>query len=150
GSDGDWTGSALWGMSGDGFDTFVALGYQHRSELAVTERDFANRPYLENPEGGWTAAGSPSTFIPLSAPTTGFRDSNCSALGGFAGFSGATPVCYAHYIEYDNLVEREDRFQVYGEFNAQLSDTIDFHIEGLFASTDVPEWKTSPSYALLA
>jgi iron complex outermembrane receptor protein len=150
GSDGDWTASALWGWSGENSDAFVALGYQHRSELSVTERDFANRSYLENPEGGWTAAGSPSTFVPLAANTTGFRDSNCQALGGYAGFSGNTPVCYAHYIEYDNLVEREERFQVYGEFNHQFNDTTKLHIEGLFASTDVPEWKTSPSYALLA
>jgi iron complex outermembrane receptor protein len=150
GSDGDYTASALWGWSNDNSDAFVALGYQHRSELSVTERDFANRGYLENPEGGWTAAGNPSTFVPLAASTTGFRDSNCSALGGFAGFSGATPVCYAHYIEFDNLVEREDRFQIYGEFNHEFNDTTKLHIEGLFASTDVPEWKTSPSYALLA
>ncbi|WGM38150.1 TonB-dependent receptor [Caulobacter sp. NIBR1757] len=150
GSDGDWTANASWGWSSDASDAFVAFGYQHRSELSVTERDFANRGYLENPEGGWTAAGSPSTFVPLAANTTGFRDSNCSALGGFAGFSGATPVCYAHYIEFDNLVEREERFQLYGEFNHEFNDTTKLHIEGLYASTDVPEWKTSPSYALLA
>ena len=150
GSDGDWTANASWGWSGDASDAFVALGFQHRSELSVTERDFANRGYLENPEGGWTAAGSPSTYIPLAASSTGFRDSNCSALGGFAGFSGAVPVCYAHYIEFDNLVEREERFQIYGEFNHEFNDTTKLHIEGLFASTDVPEWKTSPSYALLA
>jgi iron complex outermembrane receptor protein len=163
GSDGDWTASALWGVSGDRTDAFVAFGYQHRSELSTTERDFANQGYLDNPEGGWTAAGSPSSFVvlapvPFPAPppanfpaaTTGFRDSNCAGAGGYAGFSGFTPVCYAHYIEYDNLVEKEDRFQVYGEFNVALTDKIDFHIEGLFASTDVPEWKTSPSYALLA
>ncbi len=150
GSDGDWTANATWGWSGDSSDAFVALGFQHRSELSVLERDFANRPYLENPEGGWSAAGSPSTFIPLAASTTGFRDSNCSALGGFAGFSGATPVCYGHYIEFDNLVEREERFQVYGEFNHEFNDTTKLHVEALYASTDVPEWKTSPSYALLA
>lgn len=150
GSDGDWTANASWGWSGGSSDAFVAFGYQHRSELSVLERDFANRGYLENPEGGWTAAGSPSTFVPLAASTTGFRDSNCSALGGFAGFSGATPVCYAHYIEFDNLVEREERFQLYGEFNHEFNDTTKLHIEGLYASTDVPEWKTSPSYALLA
>ncbi|MDO9338792.1 MAG: TonB-dependent receptor [Caulobacter sp.] len=151
GSDGDWTASAIWGWSNDsGSDAFISAGYQHRSELSVTERDFANLDYLQNPEGGWTAAGSPSTFIPLAATTTAFRDSNCQTLGGYAGFSGATPVCYAHYIEYDNLVEKEDRLQIYGEFNHEFNDTTKLHIEGLFASTDVPDWKTSPSYALLA
>jgi iron complex outermembrane receptor protein len=150
GSDGDYTASVLWGWTGERADALVSAGYQHRSELGVTEREFANRGYQDNPEGGWTAAGNPSSFIPLGASANRFRDPACTPLGGYAGFSGTTPVCYAHYIEYDNLVEKEDRYQIYGEYNLKLTDSIDWHVEGLFASTDVPEWKTSPSYALLA
>lgn len=150
GSDGDWTASASWGWSGETSDAFIAFGYQHRSELSVLERDFADNDYLENPEGGWTAAGNPSSFIPLGSSANRFRDANCSALGGYAGFSGNTPACYAHYIQYDNLVEKENRYQIYGEFNREINATTSLHLEGLYAETDVPDWKTSPSYALLA
>ncbi len=150
GSDGDWTASATWGWAGENSDVFVAFGYQHRSELDVLERDFANNEYLENPEGGWTAAGNPSSFIPLGSPANRFRDSSCAALGGYAGFSGNTPACYAHHIQYDNLVEEENRYQIYGEFNRDINATTSLHLEGLYAETDVPQWETSPSYALLA
>ncbi len=150
GSDGDYTASFVYGWQGDRSNVLISAGLQHRSELSVTERDWASLDYLENPEGGWSAAGNPSTIIPLGATTTAFRDDQCTPLGGFSGFSGNTPVCYWQYVQFDNLVEKEDRFQIYGEFNADLSDTTKLHIEGLYASTDVPEWKTSPSYALLA
>lgn len=149
-SDGDYTASAIYGWQGDNMNLLLAAGWQHRSELGIKDRDWASLPYLSNPEGGWSAAGNPSTVIPLGATTTAFRDDQCTPLGGYAGFSGATPVCYWQYNQYDNLVEQEDRYQLYGEFNADLSDTTKLHLEALYASTDVPQWKTSPSYALLA
>lgn len=150
GSDGDYTASMVYGWQGDRSNVLIAAGWQHRSELGVKERDWASLDYLENPEGGWSAAGNPSTVIPIGATTTAFRDDQCTPLGGFSGFSGLTPVCYWQYNQFDNLVEKEDRWQIYGEFNIDLTDTTKFHLEGLYASTDVPEWKTSPSYALLA
>jgi len=148
GSDGDFTTSLIYGWQGDNSNVLIAAGWQHRSELSVTERDWANQDYLDNPEGGWSAAGNPSTFISLATGQR-FRDDQCAPLGGFAGFSGATPVCYWHYTEYDNLVEKEDRWQIYGEWNIDFTDTTALHLEGFFSTTDVPEWKTSPSYALL-
>jgi iron complex outermembrane receptor protein len=148
GSDGDYTGSLVFGWQGDNANFLFAAGYQHRSTLPVTERDWANQPYLSNPEGGWSAAGNPSTFIALATGQR-FRDDQCAPIGGFAGFSGATPVCYWHHTEYDNLVEKEDRYQLYSEFNVDVNDTTKLHLEMLYAHTEVPEWATSPSYALL-
>lgn len=149
-SDGDYTASIIYGWQGENSNLLLSAGWQHRSELGIKDRDWASLPYLSNPEGGWSAAGNPSTIIPLAATATAFRDDQCTPLGGYAGFSGLTPVCYWQYNQYDNLVELEDRYQLYGEFNADLSATTKLHIEGLYASTAVPEWKTSPSYALLA
>ncbi|MFZ5669390.1 MAG: TonB-dependent receptor plug domain-containing protein [Pseudomonadota bacterium] len=150
GSDGDFTAGFVMGWSDDRSSLMIAAGWQHLSELPVLERDWAHRPYLENPEGGWSAAGNPSSFIPLGSSSNRFRDDQCTGLGGFAGFSGVTPVCYWQYNIYDNLVEKTDRWQIFGEWNFDFNDTTRLHVEGLFASTDVPEWKTSPSYALLA
>ncbi len=148
GSDGDFTSSLVYGWQGDRSNFLFTAGWQHRSELPMTEKDWALRPYLDNPEGGWSAAGNPSTFIALATGQR-FRDDQCAPLGGFAGFSGATPVCYWNYTQFDNLVEKEDRWQIYSEFNIDFTDTTRLHLEGFYSATDVPEWKTSPSYALL-
>jgi iron complex outermembrane receptor protein len=150
GSKGDYGLNVTYGKVWDNANMLAAIGWQHRSKLSVADRDWANRPYLTNPEAGWSAAGNPSTFIPAAASTTGFRDPSCSALGGFAGFSGLTPVCYWHYSPFDNLVEKQDAIQAYGEVNADLSAKTKFHMEALYSHTDVPDWNTSPSYAALA
>ncbi len=149
GSDGDYTFGIIGGFSTDRFSVMVAGGYQHRSELSLLERDWATQPYENNPEGGWSAAGNPSTIIPLATFAT-HRDTGCAALGGRTGFSGTTPVCQWQYTEWDNLVELEDRWQIYGQMDVDLSDTMSFHLDAFYSHTEVPEWKTSPSYALLA
>ncbi|MGE5567339.1 MAG: TonB-dependent receptor domain-containing protein, partial [Parcubacteria group bacterium] len=160
GSDGDWTAHAVWGWNSDNADVMLAAGYQHRSELSVTERDWATRPYLENPEGGWSSGNAITTFFPVTGPIGALggayafaagatRDVGCEPLGGFAGFSGTTPVCYWHYTPYDNLVEEENRFQLYGQVDFDFNEAHHFHGEVLYAETDVPHWKTSPSYLAL-
>ena len=150
GSKGDYGLNVTWGKTWENGNVLASVGWQHRSKLSVADRDWANRSYLSNPEAGWSAAGNPSTFIPLASTTNGMRDPACSSLGGFAGFSGLTPVCYWHYTPFDNLVEKSNAIQAYAEANADLSATTKFHVEVLYAHTDVPEWNTSPSYAALA
>lgn len=150
GSDGDYTASFLYGWSGENVSFLITAGAQHRSELPLLERDNLLLDYEDNPEGGWSAAGNPNTYVPLGATTTGFRDDSCYDLGGRNGFSGVTPVCHWQYTQYDNLVELENRFQIFSELNIALGGDTNFRFEFLYASTDVPEWKTSPSYALLA
>ncbi len=150
GSKGDYGGSLTWGQVWENGNVLASVGWQHRSKLSVAKRDWANRPYLSNPEAGWSAAGNPSTFIPLASTTNGMRDPGCSGLGGFPGFSGLTPVCYWHYTPFDNLVEKSNAVQAYAEANADLSAKTKFHAEVLYSHTDVPDWNTSPSYAALA
>lgn len=149
GSDGDYTANATWGWVGNSANVLLSAAYQHRSKLQAIKRAWSNQPYLNSPEGGWSAYGNPSTFVNLATGALA-RDPQCEALGGFAGFSGTTPICYWHYTSYDNLIEKEDRFQLYGEVNADLDATTKFHGEVLYAKTDVPDWNTSPSYAALA
>lgn len=150
GSDGDYSLNATYGKLWDNGNFMVSAGWQHRSKLSVADRDWANQPYLSNPEAGWSAAGNPSTFVPLAATTSAVRDTSCTGLGNYPGFSGLTPVCYWHYTPFDNLVEKSDAIQIYGEVNADLSEKTRFHAEVLYAHTDVPDWNTSPSYAALA
>lgn len=158
GSRGDWGASALWGKDFGAINVLLSGSYQHRSELSVRERDFALTGYFESPETGWSTGNAVTAFLPLTNnPTTGAftpamglqRDVGCAPLGGQPTFSGTTPACAFNYTPYDNIVEKENRFQLYGELNWEIAENSTFHLEGLYSETDVPEWDTSPSYLAL-
>ena len=153
-TEGDWSAAINWGWNGERADIFLSAGYQHRSELDAIDRDFTQSTYLQNPEGGYSAANNPGTFLTYVAPSAAgarlFRDPQCTALGGFAGFSGTTPACYGQYIDYDNLVEEEDRFQLFGSLDVDLAENHSFRAEFTYGHTDVPHWETTPSYAILS
>ena len=156
GSDGDYTASAAYGWSGERINLLLTAGAQHRSELTTTDRSWANQDYFKNPEGGWSAGNGQGVFLPtfspapgVYSPAAGFQvDSGCAPLGGIVQ-PGALPACLLHYIPFDNIVEEEDRYQLYGELNIDLSDNVEFHLEGLYGRTEVPEWNTSASYLAL-
>ncbi len=148
GADGDYSLRGAYGFNTEKMDVFLSVGYQHRSELDTLERNFTQSQYLQNPEGGYSAAGNPGTF--LSSIGTIFRDPQCAALGGTPGFSGTTQVCQSQYIDYDNLQEEENKLQVFGSVGIDLSAHDRFFVDVLVATTDVPHWETTPSYAILS
>mgnify|MGYP002402628837 CR=1 FL=1 len=155
GSNGAYGLSAAYGWSGDRANVLVSAGWQHRSELSVRDRSWAIKSYAENPEGGWNPISNPHSFLPLAANGLNpagqpQRDVGCGLLGGFPGFASATvPACFAQATPFDNLVEKEEHLQVYGEVNYDISETTTLHIEGLWGYTRLPRWGTAPSYPLL-
>jgi len=153
GSDGNWNAFINAGWSGQRAQWFVSGGFQHKSQLAALERDWAIQPYLGNPQGGWSAFGNPSSYLPFSAagaPLAGVtRDPQCNNVGAVAGFSGATPVCFFNFTRFDNLVENEDRYQLFSSFDLDLAPNHKFHAEGLYTNTATPDWLTSPAYITL-
>lgn len=148
GSDGDFTGAVAWGHSFGDLNVFLSGGYQRRSPLRVLQRDFANPTYLENPQGGYTAVGNPGVYVPLGNSYTAIgapqRDVNCAGLDGFPGRSGSTPVCYSRSTQFDNLIDEEDRFQVFGSATYDISDDVQAYVEGFYAQTKIDQI-TSPS-----
>ncbi|MBB6092740.1 iron complex outermembrane receptor protein [Povalibacter uvarum] len=146
GSDGDYNANVVWGHQGEGWDMMLAAGYRHRSELSTTERDWAVRPITENPQGGWSSFGSPGTYSLAGAPA--FRDPGCVALGGLATTSATgTQQCQFQYITFDNLVEDEEHYQVYAEFNKDFGDSVSWHLEAMYGVHDAKRENSSPSYA---
>jgi iron complex outermembrane receptor protein len=150
GSDGDYSLNAVGGWD-TGFGSFLlAAGYQHRSELASTERDWALRDYLDNPQGGWSLVGNPGAFLPVSAafsPTGGVRrDPGCGVVGGELHFAGPTPVCGFQFTPFDNIVEKEDRYQVLGKADFDLSEKHNLSLQAFYSATDVPQIAFSPSF----
>lgn len=156
-SDGDWTGSVNWGWVGDTSNVLLSYAKQTRGELSTFDRDWAFRDYLTNPTG-WSSFGLPGHFIPFSgtgAPVAGWqRDANCEELGGYPDQSplGAslTPRCMFSYVPFDNLVEETEQQQLYGEINTEIADGVELHLEGLWAETILPNYRTSPGYPPLS
>ena len=145
---GDYGGSINFGHVFDNGNVLFSAGYQHRAELSSTERDFSRQEFLKNPSG-FSVLGQPPSFLPRNGltPTAGVqRDANCNAVGGFAGFSGATPACFFTFVPFDNLVEKENRAQLYAEVNFDLGDKVRFHAESLYAKTEIPQYRLSPSF----
>ncbi|MBL8268369.1 TonB-dependent receptor plug domain-containing protein [Steroidobacter sp.] len=147
GSEGDYSANAVWGHRADRWSVMVAGGYRHRSELNTTDRAWAVRTFEENPQGGFSSFGNPGQYNVTAGTTTAaqsFRDPGCSALGGFeiAGSDG----CRFQYITFDNLIEREEHYQLYSEFNMDIGEKTGLHVEALYAVHDAPEENSSPSY----
>ena len=129
----------------------VAGGYQHRSELSNTQRSWVLQPYAVNPSG-WSVLGQPGAWTIRSGAggggsTIGFAvDANCAAVGGTPTFTGTTPACYFTYLPFDNLVEDQTMYQGYAELNYHITDTTRFHLEALYAHTEIPHIRFSPGY----
>jgi iron complex outermembrane recepter protein len=154
GTSGEYNLSAAWGHQGEDTSVVVSFGYQFRPEVITTEKDWAVLPFAENPQGGWSSIGNPGTLrnaIPFTIPGTTTTvpaggllaaDPGCLAVGGtIAGGS-----CQFQFTPFDNLVEEETRWQFFLDFNHEFEGGTEWHVDFLAAKTDVPTWKTSPSY----
>ena len=152
-SDGNQEFGVIFGTQLGEFDWVTSFGYEKRNELGMRDRDFTTRPYSENPQGGFSSIGNPGVyFMPSEAGSTfgalpglsenGVKDPNCEALGGVNN----SLFCRFRYTDFDNLIEEEERYQIFSEINGELANGVGVHLEVLYAKVDVPVWKTSPSY----
>ncbi|MDP3495388.1 MAG: TonB-dependent receptor [Hyphomonadaceae bacterium] len=135
----DYSGSALWGWSGDRGNILLSAGWQQRGRLQANKRDFNQVSYTDNPDAGYSFTNNPTSFLPIvgaNTVTSQIRDPGCTTVGAVAGFSGASQVCLARIAgAFFNIVDPTDRFQIYGETNFDLSDTVKFHAEALYSET---------------
>lgn len=148
GSDGDWNAALSWGGQVGPARVLLSGGYQHRSELTTLDRDFALRPFEENPQGGWSGGGSPGNFdYNGSNGGVAFEsDEGCEAVGGFRSLPGSSAdLCQTQYLGFTNLVEPEDRFQLFGDVELDLSSSATLRLTGLYGRTETV-LTTSPSY----
>ena len=150
-TDGDYDTKLSWGWQGDSSSVILSASYQHRSELRTTDRDFATPNYSKNPQA-FSSGGNPGTFLfPGNATGTAnntiLRDPGCADLGSVVGVTdGNVPACYFAFTPFDNLVEKQDQYQFYSEYNLEFGASTKLHVEGFYSQTDVPEYRTSPSF----
>jgi iron complex outermembrane recepter protein len=146
GSDGDYDMSAAYGLQGQNFSWVTSVGYNKRSEVGLIEKDWAILPNAENPVGGWSSLSNPGYYVPIGGAGTPIQgatnDTGCTDVGGII----VSGTCRFQFTQFDNLVEEEERYQIFSEYNRNLSNGAEVHLEALYASSDVPTWKTSPSY----
>ena len=151
-SDGNQDFGAIFGKDFGNVHWVTSFGYETRSELSLRDIDNSQVSYAENPRGGFSTIGNPGVFFDpadagkgfsaLSSARTGTKDPNCSLLGGVNN----SLFCRFRYTDFDNAIEKEERYQLFSEINGELSNGMNFHAEFLYSKVDVPEWKTSPSY----
>ncbi|GGB75248.1 MULTISPECIES: TonB-dependent receptor plug domain-containing protein [Henriciella] len=148
GTDGDYNINAAYGLQGDNWSWVTSVGYNFRNEVPLLEKDWAILPYEDNPVGGWSSLSNPGYYVPLGvvngaigAISGPVLDSGCTDVGGTV-----VGTCRFQFTQFDNLVEEEERYQVFSEYNRTFANGVDFHLEGLYGFSDVPSWKTSPSY----
>jgi iron complex outermembrane receptor protein len=153
----DYGASAVFGKVWDNLDVMVSGEYHHRSELPVLGKSWAHQAYDRNPEGGWTGGGNPEAFIPTTAGGTiiaGSRlDLGCTALGGqlTTANANAAPLlpwtsCRGQYSIWDNLEEKEDRYQAFAQANWKFAEGHELHLDASYGYTNLPFFKSSPSY----
>lgn len=109
--------------------------------------------------GGQSSTGNPGAFIPLAMNPDGsiqeptrvgggiranyVRDPECVAAGGVIQSANR---CGYDFINYSNSIEEEEHIQFFSEGTFAINDSTTFFGELLYANSDVPQWKTSPSY----
>jgi iron complex outermembrane receptor protein len=149
-SDGDYGANLLWGHKDDGYDVLVSANYRHRSELKTFDRGYSFPPFDATipAQGGFSASGSPGAFVipPLAAVPNIFIDPACETLGGGIRTTGGLPQCQFRYAQYANLVERQEDYSLYGEFNTRFGENINLHVEGYYSAHDIPEENIAPSF----
>ncbi len=138
-TDGDSKFNAVWGRSGDAWNFMLAGDYQKTSQLRVLDRPWSTPAYSINPDAGWNFSSNPAQFTPVGPigaggvlAATGARvvDVGCSTLGGIQPFAG---FCVNNVQKYQDLVAPTTTFQVYSEFNRELSNGIEFHADATYA-----------------
>ena len=150
GSKGDYGGAVSYGHNGDTARFFVSAGYQKRSELQTVDRDFVIRPYPDNPQGGYTGGGNPGNFdfngAGVGNPAIFTADQGCTVLGGFRSLPGSTTDrCFNSFGQFGNLVEPEERFQLFSDAEIEFSDTVKLRVNALWGHSET-RITTSPSY----
>ena len=139
GTDGEYQLSGAFGLQGDNWNWVTSVGYSFKNEVPLLEKDWAILPYADNPVGGWSSLSNPGYYIPLNGGAT-VLDNGCTAVGGTEA-----PTCRFQFTQFDNLVEEEERYNIFSEYNREMGGA-NLHLEALWGKTEVPSWKTSPSY----
>ncbi|MCA8905101.1 MAG: TonB-dependent receptor [Hyphomonas sp.] len=168
GSDGDYSVGVLGGIGKDKVNFMWSAEYEHRSRLRAIDRDFTwdsidptDPNYNPAPWSiltnlaGWTARGALPTTPSASAAgefgapvgfASDFTPESCAAVGG--RYDNAYTCAY-NYIPYYDLVSKNDIYRGYAQLNAEVTDTMDFHMDASYGQVTTPQMFGSPSQPII-
>ena len=142
---GDSNVGAIWGGKIGAAHAVVAGEWRGRQKLPASERDYLLQPWHGGGQRlGWSSLGNPGTFaVGAPAPwTAAIHAPRCEQFGGFR----ESWTCRFRYQQYENLIEDMSHTRAFAEINGELDNGTEYHLEGLLAEADIPEWYTTPSY----
>jgi len=165
-SSGDWDAGFLTGGEISKGQWMTSFNYSRRSELRNSDRENLTAPKIDIPAlqrsiYGISSVGNPGSFIPISADiarngVTAIEaenaadgnnnyvlDPDCELAGGIA-FENTR--CGFNYIEHDNLVETENRWQLFSSWFRPFGRNAETYAELNYSYLDIANWKTSPSF----
>ena len=160
-TDGEYRGSIAYGKKFDAGNILLTAGYRHRSRLDAQDRDWAVTPFESINYGGWSGNSNPGNFVAnTAAGAVLFHDNGCTALGGqLTNTVGALVVpvnalspetatgstCRFQFTNFNDIVNEEDHYQLYGEVNYDFSDKLRFHGEVAWNRNNTPNQRISPA-----
>ncbi len=142
---GDTNTGVIWGEKLGSAHAVIAAEWMRRQELKITERDYLLQPWHGDGQRlGWSSIGNPGTFaVGSPAPWTAtIHAPLCEQFGGFR----ESWTCRFRYQPWDNLIEDISHTRAFAELNGSLDSGTNYHIEGLWAEAEIPDWYTTPSY----
>jgi outer membrane receptor protein involved in Fe transport len=160
GSEGGYEINFLTGWVGDAGNLMISASHEEEAGMMQYKRDFGNLPYNINPDGwsltnlpqrfhrqtNWTTAAPTNVAVGSGGGTVGAStndftsNADCATLGGALvqdlqqGTGATVPTGCAIPLAYmSQLVSEFNQDQVYGEFNVDLTDTMEFHFDVLYS-----------------
>ena len=142
---GDSNVGAIWGGKIGEAHAVVSGEWRGRQALPASERDYLLQEWHGSGQRlGWSSLGNPGTFaVGAPAPwTAAIHAPRCEQFGGFR----ESWTCRFRYQQYENLIEDMSHMRAFAEINGALDNGTEYHLEGLVAQAEIPEWYTTPSY----
>ena len=162
GGDGDQDLGLIWGQNYGSTHIMAAYGQHKRNKLQALERDWAVQEYgFQGNSKAYTGIPNPGAYIPVSGDGTtisrtqddenenlpGVRDARCADfIGDTSASTRGVANCTYNYVYFDNLIEIEERSNLFVALSHEFDNDMSFFAEILWGENDVPEWNSSPSY----
>ena len=159
GSDGYYKFDFLTGWVGDSSNLMLSLSLSHEDAMLQSAREFSSLPFKTNPAIYSLTGANPGTFQPTisnfhtgtTITVSGFPGINdlpgstgpaaqaaCEAVGGGIANvlqtnsvqgTSANAACAFPQWPFQNLVNENDQYRAYLEYNNNLSETMEFHFD---------------------
>jgi iron complex outermembrane receptor protein len=130
----------------DGFTGAANPGF-YSANVATGRGVGANAAFRDN--GCTELGGTLTNSLPLANPLNGTLGQGATSTVPVPvnplSPQSASSVCRFQFSNFNDLVNQEDHYQLYGEVNFEISDNLRFHGEAAWNRNNVPNQRLSPA-----